>query len=92
MRKWRNTPERASLEMLYDVGTHESLEEVLRRWDQSRPDVALHASRRLREPTEQPSSSDGRLPGPRSILRKGIPMDTFEAIHQRRSVKAEVAP
>lgn len=29
--KCRNEPERASLEMLCDVGTHESLEEVLRR-------------------------------------------------------------
>ena len=29
--KWRDKLERASLEMLYDVGTHESLEEVLRR-------------------------------------------------------------
>jgi|APCry1669188970_1035186.scaffolds.fasta_scaffold211630_1 hypothetical protein len=38
IRKWRNTPERASLEMLYDVRTHESLERVLGRWDQSRPD------------------------------------------------------
>ncbi len=38
IRKWWNTPERASLEMLYDVGTHESLEGVLGRWDQSRPD------------------------------------------------------
>ena len=38
IRKWRNTPERASLEMLYDVRTHESLEGVLGRWDQSRPD------------------------------------------------------
>ena len=31
IRKWPNKPERASLEMLYDVGIHESLEEVLRR-------------------------------------------------------------
>jgi len=38
IRKWRNTPERVSLKMLYDVGTHASLEEVLGRWDQSRPD------------------------------------------------------
>ena len=29
--KWRDKLERASLEMLYDVGTHESLEGVLDR-------------------------------------------------------------
>jgi hypothetical protein len=38
IRKWPNKPERASLEMLYDVRTHESLEGVLGRWDQSRSD------------------------------------------------------
>ena len=31
VRKWRSKPERASLEMLCDVGTHESLEGVLDR-------------------------------------------------------------
>ena len=49
--------------------------------------LALHASGDHREPTEQPSSSDGKLPGPRSIFKRGICMDTFEAINQQRVVE-----